>query len=185
MRTPLVLAMVVMTSRARADELVRRPDATLGQMFAGPFHTSRLFSMPTADVIGAYIMSFSGDGSLLQQPGVLTSAGVLAIGFGDIAQLEYRHPAISVTVNAPVPAVGVQLQIPMPIALIGVRRRGSDRRTAHEQFGAPAEKVTDFYLVTRRRCRGCAAAGVRVSPAAQPHPSRPFSQAPLALPAIG
>ena len=47
---------------------------------------------------------------------MLTSAGVLAVGFGDIAQIEYRHTgAISVTgVNAPLPAVGVQLTVPIP-----------------------------------------------------------------------
>ena len=92
------------------------PDATIAKIFHGPFESSRLFSMPTADVIGAYMMSLSVDGSLLQQPGVLTSAGVLAIGFGDLAQIEYRHTgAISVTgVDAPLPAVGVQLTIPIP-----------------------------------------------------------------------
>src|SRR5205085_9580640 len=89
----------------------RTRDATLGEIFRGPFRSSRLYAMPTADVVGAYVLSVSGEGSLLQQPGLLTAAGVLAIGFGDIAQLEYRHTAaISVTgVDAPVPAVGVQL----------------------------------------------------------------------------
>ena len=72
--------------------------------------------MPTTDVIGAYMLSLSGDGSLLQETGLLTSAGVAAIGFGDIAQLEYRHSAaISVSgVNAPLPGVGVQIKLPIP-----------------------------------------------------------------------
>ena len=116
--------------------------------------------MPTADVIGAYMLSLSGDGSLLQKPGLLTSAGALAIGFGDIAQLEYRHTsAISIDqVNAPVPSVGVQLQVPLPdrswIPAIGVAFRLGVPRT--EQFGdvAVEETVTDLYLVGRLRFDG-------------------------------
>ena len=135
----------------------RKPDTSLADIMRGPFQSSRLFSMPVADTVGAYMMSLSGDGSLLQQPGVLTSAGVLAIGFGDIAQLEYRHTAaISVTgVQAPLPAVGVQLKIPIPehsgIPAIGVAfRLGVPRR---EQFGATTvdEKSSDLYLVGRLR----------------------------------
>lgn len=135
----------------------RTPDATLGAIFGGPFTSSRLFAMPTADVVGAYVMTLSGDGSLLQETGVLTSAGVLAIGFGDIAQLEYRHSsAISITgVNAPLPSVGVQLEIPIParpnIPAIGVAfRLGVPRR---ETFGETAvdETVTDLYAVARWR----------------------------------
>src|SRR5207249_1880252 len=105
MRSVVALVVVVAPLAARADEPKRDPDATVGQMFHGPFQSSRLFAMPTADVVGAYMLSLSGDGSLLQQPGVLTSAAVLAIGFGDIAQLEYRHTgAISVTgIDAPLP----------------------------------------------------------------------------------
>lgn len=135
----------------------RSRDATLGAIFGGPFTTSRLFAMPTADVVGAYVMTLSGDGSLLQETGVLTSAGVLAIGFGDIAQLEYRHSsAISITgVNAPLPSVGVQLEIPIPsrpnIPAIGVAfRLGVPRR---ETFGDTDvdETVTDLYAVARWR----------------------------------
>jgi hypothetical protein len=126
-------------------------------MFHGPFQSSRLFAMPTADTVGAYMLSLSGDGSLLQQPGVLTSAGVIAIGFGDIAQLEYRHTeAISVTgVNAPVPGVGVQLKLPIPehsgVPAIGVAfRLGVKRR---EAFGPTNvdETVTDLFIVVRER----------------------------------
>ncbi len=135
----------------------RTPDATMGTIFHGPFQSSRLFSIPTADVVGAYVLSISGEGSLLQQTGVLTSAGVIAIGFGDIAQLEYRQSAaISVTgVDAPIPAVGVQLKIPIPDRLnvpeFGIAfRLGVPRR---EQFGAidVDEKVTDLYLIGRLR----------------------------------
>jgi hypothetical protein len=135
----------------------RTPDATLRRLFRGPFQSSRLFAMPTADTVGAYMMSLSGDGSLLQQTGILTSAGVLAIGFGDIAQLEYRHSAaISVTgVNAPLPGVGVQIKVPIPdhpnIPALGVAFRLGVPRD--EQFGGTQvrETVTDLYLVGRLR----------------------------------
>ncbi len=136
---------------------LRRRDLSLGRIFRGPFSTSRLFSMPTADVIGAYMMTLSGDASLLQEAGALTSAGVLSIGFGDIAQLEYRHTsAISITgVNAPLPAVGVQLKIPLPerrnVPAFGVAFRLGVPRT--EQLGDTVieEAATDLYLVGRLR----------------------------------
>ena len=153
----------------------RKPDTSLADVMRGPFQSSRLFAMPVADTVGAYMMSISGDGSLLQQPGVLTSAGVLAIGFGDIAQLEYRHTsAISFTgVQAPLPAVGVQLKIPLPehsgIPAIGVAfRLGVPRR---EQYLATTvdEKVTDLYLVGRLRFDSfrwlTLHGGARISPA--------------------
>ncbi len=133
----------------------RRPDETLGEIFHGPFRSSRLFAMPTADVIGAYMMSVSGDGSLLQQPGVLTSAGVLAIGFGDIAQLEYRHTsAISVTgVNAPLPAAGVQVKIPIPeypnVPVLGIALRLGVNRSEQFKLTEVDESVSDFYIVMR------------------------------------
>src|SRR5687767_10667835 len=52
---------------------VRRRDASLPRVLRGPFQSSRLFAMPTADTIGAYVLSVGGDGSLLQETGVLTS----------------------------------------------------------------------------------------------------------------
>ena len=163
------------TKEEHAASPVRKPDATVREMFHGPFQSSRLYTMPTADTIGAYMLTLSGDGSLLQQPGVLTSAGVLAIGFGDIAQLEYRHTAaISVTgVDAPLPAVGVQLKLPIPerpgVPAIGVAFRLGVSRA--EQFGPTEvdEKVTDLFMVVRERIPGVPRltlhAGVRVSPA--------------------
>jgi hypothetical protein len=133
----------------------RRPDLTVRQVMRGPFRSSRLFSMPTTDVIGAYMLSLSGDGSLLQETGLLTSAGVLAIGFGDIAQLEYRHSsAISVTgVNAPLPGVGVQLKVPIPehdaVPALGVAfRLGVPRRENFDGVFVD-EKVSDLYFVGR------------------------------------
>jgi len=145
-------------------------------MLAGPFQSSRLYTMPIADVIGAYQLSLSGDASLLQETGVLSSAGVLAIGFGDIAQLEYRHTtAISIeSTSAPVPAVGVQLKLPLgerpylPAWAVAFRL-GVPRR---EVFGATDvdETVTDLYLVGRLRLAPAVSAvtlhgGVRISSA--------------------
>jgi len=153
---------------------VRREDATLGQIFAGPFQSSRLFAMPTADTVGPYMLALSGEGSLLEQPGLLTSAGVVAVGFGDLAQLEYRHTeAISVTgLNAPVPAVGAQFRLPIPegpnVPAIGIAyRQGLPR---DEQVGnvTVEESVTDIYAVARERLSAAPwltlHAGVRYSP---------------------
>ena len=75
---------------AEREPAPRRADASWGEIFAGPFQTSRLFAMPTAEVVGAYQLSLSGDASLVNEANVLSSSGVAAIGFGDIAQLEYR-----------------------------------------------------------------------------------------------
>jgi hypothetical protein len=205
-RAVLLLTVVATSSRASADEPTkpevakatpasepaqddvpakRHANATFAQIFHGPFRSSRLFAMPTADVIGAYMLSIGGDGSLLQETGVLTSAGVLAIGFGDIAQLEYRHTAaISVTgVNAPLPAIGVQFKAPIPehsgVPAIGVALRLGRNRT--EPFDVRdangnivmtttiEEKVTDFYGVARLHFDSIPLltlhGGIRMSPA--------------------
>jgi hypothetical protein len=147
------------TSAAADDDkpIKRTRDASLRRIFRGPFQSSRLYTMPAADTVGPYVLSISGDGSLLQDPGILTSAGVLAIGFGDIAQLEYRHTsAISITgVNAPVPSVGVQLKLPIPeianVPAFGVAFRFGVPRT--ELVGATAieETVHDGFFVGRLR----------------------------------
>jgi hypothetical protein len=140
-----------------AEAVPRTPNTTLGRMFRGPFRSARLFAMPTADVVGAYVLNLSAEGSLLQKPGVLTSAGVIAIGFGDIAQLEYRHTeAIGITgYNAPVPAMGVQLKLPIPersgIPAIGVAFRLGVPRGELLDGKAVDETVTDLYLVGRLR----------------------------------
>ncbi|HUQ03265.1 MAG TPA: hypothetical protein VM261_12270 [Kofleriaceae bacterium] len=142
------------------DEKPRRPDATWREIMRGPYHASRLFATPVADTVGPYILAISYDGSLLENPGVLSSAGVVAIGFGDIAQLEYRHTsAISIDeVQAPVPAVGVQLEAPLPNraswpAIALAFRLGVPR---HEVRGATTidETVTDLYLVARQQLPG-------------------------------
>src|SRR5687768_10832062 len=102
MRIALVLAGVMLL----ATEAGAEPEA---------YRSPRLFAMPAADVVGAYRLSLSADGSLLQETGILSFAGVVAIGFGDIAQLEYRHTsAISIEgTTAPVPAIGVQAKLPL------------------------------------------------------------------------
>jgi len=164
MRSAVIALCLAAASAARADGAApadrdppRRRDASWAELYGGLFRSSRLFSMPVADVVGAYQISLGGDYSLLQETGVLSSAGALAVGFGDIAQLEYRHTAaISIgQTTAPVPAVGVQLKVPLPerrylpswaVAFrLGVPRR--------ERFGAMSvdEAVTDLYLVTRLR----------------------------------
>ncbi|HMG57686.1 MAG TPA: hypothetical protein VK601_29500 [Kofleriaceae bacterium] len=138
-------------------EIPRTPDTSIGRMFRGPFRSARLFAMPTTDVIGAYVLTLSGEGSLLQEPGVLTAAGVLAIGFGDIAQLEYRHTeAIGITgLDAPVPAVGVQLKLPIPehdnLPALGVAFRLGVPRSEVQGGRLVDETVTDLYLVGRLR----------------------------------
>lgn len=154
----------------------RKPTTAWGEIWRGPFKSPRLFAMPVADVVGAYHLSLSGDGSLLQEPGVLTSAGVLAIGFGDVAQLEYRHTtAIGIgRLNAPVPAVGVQLQLPLrerpwwPAFAVAFRLGVPRRETLAEQ--AVDERVTDLYFVARLRLHGALApvtlhGGARISSA--------------------
>ncbi len=135
----------------------RQRDQPLRKMLRGPFQSSRLYTMPAADTVGPYVLSLSGDASLLQKPGLLTSAGVIAVGFGDIAQLEYRHTsAISIEgLNAPVPTVGVQLKIPIPerpnLPAFGVAFRLGVPRD--EQFGDVGidETVHDLFLVGRLR----------------------------------
>jgi hypothetical protein len=138
-----------------AGAVPRTPDTSIGRMFRGPFRSARLFAMPTTDVVGAYILTLSGEGSLLQNPGRLTSAGVLAVGFGDIAQLEFRHTeAIGITgLDAPVPAVGVQLKLPIPerpnLPAFGVAFRLGVPRGELLDGKNVDETVTDLYLVGR------------------------------------
>ena len=157
-----VLVAVALTAGvAHADPddapAVRKPDATAGEIFGGPFASSRLFAMPVADVVGAYMISASFDGSLLQQPGVLTSEGVIAAGFGDLAQAEYRHTeVVSVTgVDAPLPTVGAQLKLPIParpnVPAIAVAYRQGLSRSEQVAGETVNEKDTDVYVVMRER----------------------------------
>lgn len=174
-------------------------EATLGALFRRPFRSSRLFAMPSADVVGAYMLSLSGDASLLQKPGLLTSAGVVAIGFGDIAQLEYRHTeAIGISgLDAPVPAVGVQLKLPIPersgIPAIGIAFRLGVPRSETQGGMTVDETVTDLYIVGRLRFAsvpwltlhgGTRISSVKAAPAAPADPKLSETRT-LWLPAAG
>ena len=192
-RRVVTLVAVVVAARAAAAE----PDKPgLGAVFRRPIHSPRLFAMPSADVVGAYMLSLSGDASLLDRPGVLTSAGVIAVGFGDIAQLEYRHTeAIGVTgLDAPVPAVGVQLKLPIPersgVPAIGVAFRLGVPRSETVDGRTVDETVTDLYLVGRLRFASVPwltlHGGTRISSAkAEPSDARLARQATLWLPTAG
>ena len=94
-------------------------------------------------------MTLSYEGSLLEERGVLSSAGVFAVGVGDLAQIDYRHTsAIGIKGgNVPLPSVGVQLKLPISVgdfmpALAIAYRLG----IAHDEEGAQ-EKATDVYGV--------------------------------------
>lgn len=113
--------------------------------------------MPVADVVGPYRLSMSYEGSLLKEPGVLSSAGVLAIGIGDLAQLEYRHTsAIGIGgQSAPLPAVGLQIKLPIPqlsyLPDLAVAYRLGIEHEEEEGETRVRERVTDVYGVARFR----------------------------------
>ncbi len=109
--------------------------------------------MPVAEVVGPYQLSVSYEGSLLKEPGVLSSAGVFALGIGDLAQLEYRHTsAIGISgKSAPLPAVGVQLKLPLPKAIylpdLAIAYRLGVPHEEEEGEIQVEERVTDIYAV--------------------------------------
>src|SRR5262245_36915286 len=39
--------------------IARTPDAPVGKIFHGPFQSSRLYTMPSADTVGPYVLSIS------------------------------------------------------------------------------------------------------------------------------
>jgi hypothetical protein len=174
-RIALGVGLLLVAKPVRADEPVERPepehaprrrDATWAEIFGGPFVSSRLFAMPTAEVVGAYQLSVTGDASLLTEANSLSTTGVIAIGFGDLAQLEYRGSAAVSGGADPgeqqevfrLPSVGVQIKAPLrsrpwvPGAAVALR------------FGLPQEievgdlrhqqKATDLYFVSRLRPGG-------------------------------
>lgn len=136
----------------------RRPDASWREIFAGPFPSSRLFSMPTAEVVGAYQISLSGDASLLSESNVLSTSGVVAIGFGDIAQLEYRSSSAVTTLDEDqirLPTLGVQLEIPyrprrfVPELAVALRFGLPHTETSADGLITHQENATDLYVVAR------------------------------------
>jgi hypothetical protein len=111
--------------------------------------SSRLFYMPVADTVGAYEMALSYDGSLLEEPGVLSSAGVLAVGVGNLAQIDYRHiSAIGVDGGSvPLPSVGVQLKLPFDLGnMIPAVAISYRLGIAHDE-GDAVQKANDVYGV--------------------------------------
>lgn len=192
----------------RVEPAPRRRDATWRDIYRGPFQTSRLFAMPTAEVVGAFQISLSGDASLLTAANTLSTSSVLAIGFGDIAQLEYRN-AVAVTTRAPdlasdlegapfaLPTVGVQLKAPyraprfVPSAAVALRFG----LPHDERIGAltHTERATDLYVVGSMRLGGpfdrfTLHGGLRVSAAAietEGDPSVEDHEETLFLPAGG
>lgn len=177
----------------------RRRDATWSEIFGGPFSSSRLFSMPVAQIVGAYQVSLSGDASLVTEEGVLSTSSVVAIGFGDIAQLEYRNSAAVTTAKDEqigLPSIGVQLAAPfaLPRFLPGL--------AVALRFGLPQEsspdggvtrfeqRATDLYFVADARlsARMRLHAGLRVADARLSEVSRPAAtedRRTLLLPAVG
>lgn len=117
--------------------------------------------MPTANVVGAYQLRLYGDASLLSEQDVLSTSSVAALGFGDLAQLEYRQSAaISHTKRDlfGLPSIGVQFEVPLR------ERRYVPRFGLALRFGLPREdemegeagiaartfeeRATDLYLVS-------------------------------------
>jgi hypothetical protein len=101
-----------------------------------------------------------GDGSLVKEPGVLSFAGLIAIGIGDLAQLEYRHTgAISSDGRTtPLPAAGMQIKLPFPkrwrVPQLGVALRIG---VPHEDSTGKIpilQKVSDLYFVSSLRLPG-------------------------------
>lgn len=140
---------------------IREPGATWRQIFQGPFEPSQLFTMPTANVVGAYQLRLYGDASLLAEDHVLSTSSVAAIGFGDLAQLEYRQSA-AISRSSPdlfgLPSIGVQFEVPLRerkwVPRFGLALRfglAREDEMPGEAGGAARtfeERGTDLYLVT-------------------------------------
>jgi hypothetical protein len=139
-----------------AREPIRRAGASWREVFRGPFRPSQLFAMPTAHVVGAYQLRLHGDASLLSERDVLSTSSVAALGFGDLAQLEYRQSAAIRDASREVfglPSLGVQFELPLR------ERRYVPRIGLALRFGLPRldgsagaarrfeERATDLYMV--------------------------------------
>lgn len=187
---------------AQGEPLVRRADATWAEIFAGPFEVSQLFSMPTANVVGAYQLRLYGDASLLSEDRVLSTSSVAALGFGDLAQLEYRQStAVSRRVRDHrelfgLPALGVQFELPLrerryvPRLAIALRfglPYGHDGEPPAELSRRPSydERATDLYLVASLPlARASLHVGTRISAASILGPETSVKET-LVLPAFG
>lgn len=146
-------ALGLCASKAAADD---RPGA-----FSGPFTSQRLFTLPTADVVGAYEASLSSDASLLTEPDLLSLTSIAAIGFGDVAQLEFRSMKAleeGRRVNIVVPAVGVQAIVPLKtrkyVPRFGAALRIGIPQDIERDGIAFTHRVTDGYLVASLRLWG-------------------------------
>ena len=137
----------------------RTRDQSWGEVLAGPYQSPRIFSMPTAEVLGAWQLSAAWDASLLTRENGLSTTSLYAAGFGDFAQLEYRSEAVNTTSN-PVPielfAAGVQFLAPLPErtgwpSLAAALRLGfpiDDATTDGDRLLVYEERITDAYIVT-------------------------------------
>ena len=182
----LAMSLVAGAAKARADggddsgvspeHAPRRADATWREIVAGPFPSSRLFAMPTANVVGAFQISLSGDASLLNEPNVLSSSGVAAIGFGDIAQLEYRGSSAISTLDEDairLPTLGFQLKAPyrqvsyLPEIAAALRLGLPRTETSADGAVVHSEAATDLYFVASLRLgeRASLHGGLRVASA--------------------
>ncbi len=148
-----------MAREAAAEELVRRPEASWKEVMAGPFVPSQLFAMPTANVVGAYQLRLYGDASLLSEEKVLSTSSVAALGFGDLAQLEYRQSAALSHESRDLfglPSIGVQFEVPLRerryVPRFGLALRFGLPREDGSGVGIEArtfeERATDLYLVS-------------------------------------
>jgi hypothetical protein len=119
--------------------------------------------MPSAEVVGAYQLSLSGDASLLTEARSLSLSSVVAIGFGDIAQLEYRRSeAVTEQIGLEdedkafgLPTLGVQLKVPyrasgwVPATAVALRFGFPQSAEAPDGLATHEQNVTDFYVVGR------------------------------------
>jgi hypothetical protein len=198
MRALVIVVVCLTPPLAHADELPARP--SWSQVFSGPFASSHLFSMPTADVVGPYQLSVAGEASLLSESNSFSGGGLAALGFGDVAQLEYRVSAAFSNLGESdllLPSLGVQLKAPLRErrylpALALALRLGLPKK---EEFDDGSEvttfdqRVNDLYVVGRLRLWGplrrfTLHGGLRVGAATIASEGHEVSQV-LWLPAVG
>ncbi len=114
--------------------------------------------MPTAKVVGAYQLRLYGDASLLAEQDVLSTSSVAALGFGDLAQLEYRQSAAlsgaarSHRALLGLPSIGVQFEVPLKerryVPRFGLALRFGLAREDRSEARRFDERATDLYVVS-------------------------------------